>query len=174
MTPEFMQECLHVLERTPPAVSALLGDLPDAWTKATDGPGAWSAYDVVGHLIHGEKTDWMPRLEIILQYGAQRPFEPFDREAQFRQDRSVPLNSMLQEFASLRRGNLDRLHRLNLQPDQLDLAGLHPALGRVTLRQLLATWTAHDLGHLVQISRTMARRLKPEVGPWTEYMSVMK
>jgi hypothetical protein len=125
-------------------------------------------------LIHGEKTDWMPRLAIILEHGPARPFEVFDREAQFRDSVGKSLPQLLDEFSALRRDNLGRLRALDLQPAQLDLQGSHPGLGPVTLRQLLATWTAHDLGHILQISRVMAKRYKDEVGPWTAYLSVMQ
>jgi len=171
---QFVQECTAVLSRTPVALDALLRDLPDSWISADEGPGTWSPYTVIGHLIHGEKTDWMPRVEIILEHGTARPFEPFDREAQLR-EKAVPqpLPALLGEFAALRRQNLARLEALALQPEHLVLQGMHPALGVVTLRQLLATWTAHDLSHLVQVGRVMAKRLKQEVGPWEQYLSVM-
>lgn len=174
MADPFLDESLAILERTPAAVDALLRGLPDVWTSATNGEGTWSPYAVIGHLIHAERTDWLPRLAIILERGPARPFDPFDREAQFRGDGSTPLPALLDEFAALRRENLARLRALDLGAAQLELPGTHPALGRVTVRQLLATWTAHDLGHLVQITRTMARRFKEEVGPWREYLSVMK
>ena len=173
MATAFLEEAVSVLTRTPATLDALLRDLPDAWTDATDGPGTWSPYVVIGHLIEGEKSDWMPRLEIILKHGPSRPFDPFDREAQFRRDPGKPLPALLDDFASRRRDSLERLRALNLQPEQLDLQGTHPAFGPVTVRQLLATWTAHDLGHILQVSRVMARRYKQEVGPWAEYMSVM-
>jgi hypothetical protein len=174
MAASFLEECVSVLVRTPAALSTLLRDLPDAWTEATEGPGTWSPYVVVGHLIHGERADWMPRLSIILEHGESRPFDAFDREAQFRESAGKPLSTLLDEFNSLRRDNLARLTALNLQPDHLDLKGTHPALGPVTVRQLLATWTAHDLGHILQVTRVMAKRYKSEVGPWAEYLSVMK
>jgi len=174
MTTPFLDECLSILSRTPATLDALLRDLPDVWTTAMEGPGTWSPYTVVGHLIHGEKTDWMPRLAIILEHGPGRPFDPFDREAQFRDSRGKSLTNLLDEFAALRADNLVRLHGLNLQPEQLELIGTHPALGRVTARQLIATWTAHDLGHLLQVSRVMAKRYQQEVGPWAAYLSVMK
>ena len=170
----FPDECLAILTRTPATLNALLRDLPDAWTSATDGSGTWSAYDVIGHLIHGERTDWIPRLEIILEHGPDRPFEPFDREAQFRESAALPLPALLDEFERLRSASLGRLRALDLRPEQLELPGTHPELGRVTVRQLLATWTAHDLGHILQISRTMARRWKHEVGPWAQYLSAMR
>ncbi len=129
---------------------------------------------VVGHLIHGEKVDWMPRLAIILEHGTSRAFDPFDRHPELGQVQYQSVSSLLDEFRRLRCSSLERLWELKLQPEQLDLQGLHPALGVVTVRQLLATWTAHDLAHILQISRVMAKRLKPEVGPWAEYLSVMR
>ncbi len=174
MAGPFLDECLSILTRTPSTLNALLRDLPDAWTTVTEGAGTWSPYVVIGHLIHGEKADWMPRLSIILEHGPSRPFDPFDREAQLRDSAGKSLSVLLDEFGILRRDNLDRLHGLNLQPAQLELTGTHPALGPVTVRQLLATWTAHDLGHILQISRVMAKRFKQEVGPWAAYLSVMK
>ncbi len=174
MTAPFLEECLSVLTRTPATLDTLLRDLPEAWTAATEGPGTWSPYVVVGHLNHGERADWMPRLAIILEHGRSRPFDPFDREAQFRESDGKSLPTLLDEFTSLRRDNLARLRALNLQPAQLELKGTHPDLGPVTVRQLLATWTAHDLAHILQVSRVMAKRYKREVGPWAEYLSVMK
>jgi hypothetical protein len=168
----FLAESIAILERTPAAFDALLRGLPEPWTSVTEGPGTWSAYDVIGHLIHGEKTDWMPRVQIILEHGASRTFDPYDREAQFAAER-VPMAALLDEFAALRAASLARLRALDLQPGQLDLQGMHPALGLVTLRQLLATWTSHDLGHIVQVGRVMARRYREEVGPWAAYQSVM-
>ena len=174
MTESFLEESLAVLTRTPATLGALLGDLPDAWTTATEGPGTWSPYVVIGHLIHGERVDWMPRLAIILEHGTDRPFDKFDREAQFAESDDPSLAALLDKFAVLRRENLARLHSLNLQPAHLDLSGTHPELGVVTVRQLLATWTAHDLGHILQVTRVMAKRYKQEVGPWAKYLSVMR
>lgn len=174
MSAAFLEEVLPVLTRTPPALDALLRNLPEAWTAATEGPGTWSPYVVIGHLIHGEKADWMPRLTIILEHGPSRPFDPVDRDAQFRESHGKSLSTLLDEFSVLRRGNLERLRALNLQPAQFELHGTHPALGPVTVRQLLATWTAHDLAHILQVSRVMAKRYKQEVGPWAAYLSVMK
>jgi hypothetical protein len=174
MPASFVQECLSVLTRTPATLNALLRDLPETWTEATEGPGTWSPYVVVGHLIHGERADWMPRLDIIMEHGERRPFDVFDREAQFRESKGTSLAALLDEFSALRRDNLERLSGLNLQPEQLELKGTHPHLGPVTLRQLLATWTAHDLAHVLQVSRIMAKRYKQEVGPWAEYLSVMQ
>ena len=174
MPQPFFDECLSVLTRTPATLNALLRDLPEAWTAANEGPGTWSPYTVIGHLIHGEKTDWMPRLSIIIEHGVSRPFDSFDREAQFHQNQLEPLSTLLDEFSSLRCDNLARLRALNLQPEHLAMQGMHPSLGPVTVHQLLATWTAHDLAHILQISRVMAKRLKQDVGPWAQYLSVMQ
>jgi len=138
MSDLFLEECLAVLTRTPATLDAMLRDLPEQWTEATEGPGTWSPYAVIGHLIHGEKTDWVPRVIIILERGPDHPFESFDREAQFRDSQGKPLSSLLDEFAERRADNLARLRTLDLQPAQLELVGTHPALGRVTLRQLVA------------------------------------
>src|SRR5580704_9381705 len=174
MDASFVEECLGVLKRTPATLDTLLRDLPDEWTTATEGPGTWSPYTVIGHLIHGEKVDWMPRLAIILEHGPSRPFDPFDREAQFRDSHGKSMTMLLDEFSALRHDNLASLRSLGLQPDQLEVQGTHPSLGRVTLRQLLATWTAHDLAHVVQVSRVLARRYKSDVGPFAEFLSVMR
>lgn len=174
MSDSFLEESLAVLTRTPAALDSLLRDLPESWTTATEGPGTWSPYVVIGHLNHAERADWMPRLAIILEHGPSRPFDRFDREAQFRESNGKSLSVLLDEFSALRRDNLARLRELNLQPEQFELQGTHPAFGPVTVRQLLATWTAHDLGHILQISRVMAKRYRQEVGPWAEYLSVMK
>jgi hypothetical protein len=171
---DFVEECLSVLTRTPATLNALLGGLSDAWTAATEGPGTWSPFVIIGHLIHAEKADWIPRLAIILEYATSRPFEPFDREAQFRDRDGISLPVLLQEFADSRLDSIARLRAMQLTPEKLELKGIHPGLGIVTARQLMATWTAHDLGHLLQISRVMAKRYKQEVGPWVAYLSVMK
>ena len=169
-----LEECLSVLERTPATLDTLLRDLPEVWIEATEGPGTWSPYDVIGHLIHCEKTDWMSRLKIILDHGVNRPFEPLDRQAQFRESNGRPLSILLDEFSVLRRDNLAHLRALDLKPAHFELQGTHPALGRVTVRQLLAAWTAHDLSHILQVTRVMAKRYRQQVGPWAEYLSVMK
>lgn len=171
MVASFLEECTSVLTRTPATLNTLLRDLPETWTAATEGPGTWSSQAVIGHLIHGERVDWMPRLSIILEYGVSRPFDAFNR-AELHEGK--PLSTLLDEFAALRLDNLARLRALNLQPAQLELRGTHPELGPVTVRQLLATWTAHDLTHILQVSRVMARRYRHEVGPWAGYLSVMK
>lgn len=174
VTTSFLEDCIAVLSRTPQALDVQLRNLPDGWLRATEGEGTWSPYDVVGHLIHGERADWMVRLETILTNGERRAFQPFDREAQFRDSAGKEIGTLLDEFAALRGRNLARLEELNLQPAQLQLLGAHPAFGAVTLRQLLATWTAHDLAHLTQVNRVMAKRYRHEVGPWAEYLSVMR
>ncbi len=174
MAANFLEESLAILTRTPATLDSLLRDLPDAWTSADEGPGTWSPYVVIGHLIHGEKTDWIPRLLIILEHGESRPFDPFDREAQLRHTDKKALPALLDEFRDSRNDNVHRLRAARLTPAQLELSGRHPELGRVTVRQLLATWTAHDLAHILQISRVMAKRYKQEVGPWAQYLSVMK
>jgi hypothetical protein len=173
MMPFDLQSAIVVLERTPSALSALLGGLPDEWTRATEGPNTWSPYDVVGHLIHGERTDWIPRARIILDHGATRPFEPFDRAAMFRESAGKSLSGLLAEFAELRRANLETLNGRGLTDRELELEGRHPELGSVTLRQLLATWVVHDLGHIAQISRVMAKQYSAEVGPWRAYLTVI-
>jgi hypothetical protein len=174
MAAPFLEECLAVLTRTPATLDALLRDLPEAWIAAAEGPATWSPYMVIGHLIHAERTDWMPRLAIILEHGPGRLFDAFDREAQFRESNGKSLSTLLDEFSGWRRNSLTRLRALDLQPAQLELKGTHPELGPVTVRQLLATWTAHDLAHILQVARVMARRYKQETGPWAAYLSVMK
>jgi DinB superfamily len=170
----FLDESFAVLTRTPATLDSILRGLPEAWTMVTEGPGTWSPYVVLGHLVHVEKTDWLPRLEIILKHGAARPFDPLDREAQLRDGNSKPLEALLDEFAALRSESLARLRALDLQPAQLELQGTHPSLGPVTARQLLAAWTAHDLSHIVQITRVMAKRYRQDVGPFAQFLSVMK
>ena len=168
-----LQTGIAVLERTPQALRAMLAGLPDVWTAATEGPDTWSPYDVVGHLVHGERTDWIPRARIILEQGPDRRFAPFDRFAQFRESRGRPLPELLDDFARLRGENLDTLRGWRLTDSHLALEGEHPAFGRVTLRQLLATWVAHDLSHIAQIARVMAKQYRDEVGPWRAYLPIM-
>ena len=150
----------------------LLDGLPDTWVRATEGDASWSPYDVIGHLIHGERTDWIPRARHIVA-GKTDPFEPFDRTAQFRESQSQRLNELLTTFAKLRRENLTALNEMNLRPEDLRKQGLHPELGPVTLGQLLATWVAHDLDHVGQIARTMAKVYKDATGPWSAYLSIL-
>jgi uncharacterized damage-inducible protein DinB len=164
---------LAVLERTPGTLRALLADLPSAWLTATEGPDTWSPWDILGHLIHGERTDWIARARIILAQGPDRRFAPFDRFAQFQESEGRTLDDLLDEFAALRAGNLATLTEWRLAPAQLTLTGEHPDFGTVTLRHLLATWVAHDLNHLAQIARVMARQYADAVGPWRAYLPIM-
>src|SRR5579884_1085790 len=151
-----LDHTIALLARTPAALDALLRDLPDAWTRATEGPDTWSAVDVVGHLIDGERHDWITRARMILEHGEAKTFEPFVRGGHARETAGRTLPQLLDEFARMRRASLDALRGLNLQPQDLERRGRHPAFGPVTLSQLLATWVAHDLTHLHQISRTLA------------------
>lgn len=166
-------EAVAVLERTPSLLRALLGGLPEVWTSATEGPGTWSPYDVVGHLIHGEHADWIPRTEHMLAHGDTVPFAPFDREAMFAASKGKTLTELLDSFEQLRRANLARLAALHLTEAQLDRPGRHPALGAVTLRQHLASWVVHDLSHLAQVARVMAKRYRADVGPWRAYLPIL-
>ncbi len=168
-----LDRALEVLERTPRTVESVLGGLSEEWLTANEGPETFSPVDVLGHLIHGEEADWIPRARIILEHGEARPFEPFDRFAFRRTHAGVPLPDLVAEFARLRKDNLQALRALDLQPAQLALKGTHPSLGRVTLEQLLATWVVHDLGHLAQIARVMAKHYREDVGPWREYLPVL-
>jgi hypothetical protein len=167
-------EALPLLRRTPAVLSGLLVDLPDRWTNAVEGPGTWSPFDVVGHLIHGERTDWMPRVEHMLRHGDVIPFAPFDREAMFAASRGRSLSELLSTFGRLRTDNLNRLAELGLTEADLVRRGRHPELGAVTLGQHLATWVAHDLSHLGQIVRVMARQYSETVGPWRTYLSILR
>lgn len=169
-----VDEAIALLERTPRILRAWLGALPDVWTHAAEGQGTWSAFDVVGHLIHGERTDWIPRLEHIMTKGESEPFPPFDREAMLEASRGKSLQELLDTFATFRGRNLIRLRGFALTEADLDRRGRHPEFGPVTLRQHLATWVAHDLTHLSQIARVMAKRYGDEVGPWRAYLSILK
>jgi hypothetical protein len=168
-----LQHGTSILARTPSVLREMLAGLSSDWTDATEGPDTWSPYTVVGHLIHGERTDWIPRARIILAQQENRRFTPYDRFAQFRDSEGKSLQELLEELARLRADNLETLKDWRLDDAQLALHGEHPELGDVTLRQLLATWVAHDLGHIVQVSRVMARQYRDAVGPWKAYLSVM-
>lgn len=164
-----------LLARTPAVLDAWLRDLPEAWTHAHEGEGTWSAFDIVGHLVHGERTDWIPRARTILEHGTARPFEPFDRFAQFGHDAGEDtLDQRLDTFALSRAESLAALDDLALTDAQLDLRGVHPEFGEVTLAQLLATWGAHDLSHLAQVARVMARTQSDAAGPWTAYLPILR
>ena len=169
-----LDEAVALLRRTPRVLDAWLRGLPEPWLRVTEGGATWSPFEVVGHLIHGEHTDWIPRARIILEHGEAKAFTPFDRFAQARLMSDRTLDSLLDEFAATREQNLATLEAFHLTPADLARTGKHPELGTVTLAQLLATWVAHDLDHVVQVARTMARRYGADVGPWTAYLSVMK
>jgi hypothetical protein len=168
-----LDDAIKILERTPPAMGALLAGLSETWVRATEGDGTWSPYDVIGHLIHGERTDWIPRARHILA-GETRAFEPFDRMAQFTESQGKSLVELLTTFADLRRENVASLIAMNLTDVDLGRRGLHPELGGVTLGQLLATWVVHDLDHVAQVARTMAKVYKEATGPWSEYLSILR
>jgi hypothetical protein len=169
-----LPDTIAVLTRTPAVLDALLRDLPASWTSRNEGEDTWSAFDVVAHLIHGERTDWMPRVKTVLQCGETRTFEPFDRLGHVRESQGLVLGELLDEFARVRSVNLGELRALNLRPEHLALRGRHSTLGAVTLSELLATWAAHDLTHLHQISRIMAHQYREAVGPWSRYLGVMQ
>lgn len=169
-----LPQTMSLLARTPAALNALLRDLPETWTLRNEGENTWSAFDVVGHLIHGERTDWMPRARMVLQFGETKAFEPFDRWGQIRESQGKSLEQLLDEFARLRAANLTELRALNLRQEHLERRGQHPALGVVTLSQLLATWAVHDLTHLHQISRVMAHQYRAAVGPWSAYLGALQ
>ena len=168
-----LEQAGEILARTPATLQALLTGLPEPWLINNEGGQTWSPFDVVGHLIHGERTDWIPRLKTILEHGEARPFTPFDRLAQFEASRGKSLQELLDTFAALRRQNLATLQELNLRAEQFKLKGTHPDFGPVTVEQLLATWVVHDLDHLGQIARVMAKQYKAEVGPWINYLSIL-
>ena len=168
-----LAHAIPILTRTPAVLDVLLRDLPEPWIAGTEGPETWSPFDVVGHLIHGERTDWMPRVEHLLAHGETRAFPTFDRFAQFEASRGLSLPELLDSFASLRRDSVRRLEALRLTPEQLGRSGLHPELGRVTLAQHLATWVAHDLDHMVQIARVMGSQYRDAAGPWRRYLRIL-
>ena len=168
-----LPDAVQILERTPATLRAMLGGLAETWTSPNEGPDTFSAFDNVGHLIHGERTDWIARARIILAQGANRRFEPYDRFAQYRESQGKSLANLLDEFASLRAENLTTLREWRLTDRELALAGEHPSLGPVTLRQLLSAWVVHDLGHVAQTSRVLAKQYRDAVGPWREYLPVL-
>ncbi len=173
--PDFaLDDVVQLLSRTPRTLDGWLRGLPEPWVFSNEGGDSWSPFDVLGHLVHGEKTDWIPRLQIILEHGEDQPFEPFDRFAQFRTSVGKSLDDLLGDFDFLRRRNVKALREMRLSSEQLLLRGMHPDLGSVTVRELLATWVAHDLSHLRQIARVMAKHYSNEVGPWGQYLPVME
>jgi hypothetical protein len=162
-----------ILERTPAALRALLAGLPDPWVRGTEGPDTFSPFDVVGHLIDGEETDWIPRARIILSTSPEPRFEPYDRFRHRARNVGRTLDSLLEEFSRLRAANLRLLESWGLGDRELELTGIHPTFGRVTLRSLLAAWVVHDLGHIAQIARVMAKQYKEASGPWVPFMPVL-
>ena len=163
----------EILERTPLVLKTILSGLSDEWVMNNEGPETFSPYDVVGHLIHGEKTDWRDRTNMILEYGATKTFVPFDRFAQKEASKGKTLPQLLNEFEGLRKKNMQWFRSLNLSEADLDKKGVHPVLGQVTLRQLLSTWVIHDLTHIAQVTRVMAKQYKEEMGPWLEFFRIM-
>lgn len=168
-----LDDVFALLQRTPALLDAWLRGLPDDWLRTNEGGETWSAFDVLGHLIHGEQTDWIPRARIILEHGERRPFDKFDRLAQFTDSAGKTADQLLDEFAAARRESLRQLEALRLTAADLDRRGTHPAFGAVTLRQLLATWVAHDMDHITQIARVLARQYTDAVGPWHAYLRVI-
>jgi len=168
-----ISKTIEILERTPPAIEALLNGLSGEWTSNSEGNGTWSPYDVLGHLIHGEKTDWIPRVRIILSEQSDKRFTPFERFAHFDESKNKSLRQLLDEFKWRRTENLSFLRRLNLSESDLLKTGIHPEFGVVTLKQHLSAWVVHDLAHIAQIARVMAKQYKDEVGPWIEYLSIL-
>ena len=167
-----LQKSLQILERTPEVLQALLQKLPEEWTHQNEGEATWSPYDILGHLIHGEETDWVVRTDLILSH-SKEPFTPFDRFAQFEKSKGKSLQELLDQFRALRMANLAKIRGFNISSSDLALTGIHPGLGEVSLKNLLATWTAHDLSHISQITRVMAKLHKEEIGVWTKYMKIM-
>jgi len=168
-----LAQAIEILSRTPATLNSLLRDLSDPWLVQNEGPDTWSPYDVIGHLIHGEETDWIPRAKIILEHGESRAFEPFDRVAMFEESKGKSIAELLDTFAELRAKNLCELESLNPTSELLDKRGRHPELGVVTLRQLLSTWVVHDLGHIRQVVRVMSKQYRDAVGPWKAYLSIL-
>jgi hypothetical protein len=168
-----LDQAKEILRRTPATLNALLADLPNDWVLSNEGPETWSPYDVIGHLIEGEETDWIPRARIILEQGETRPFDKFDRFAMFQKSKGKSLLELLAQFEQLRGESLRQLDEMKLTPELLQKQGTHPALGVVTLSQLLSAWVVHDLGHIRQIVRVMAKQYREAIGPWTEYLTIV-
>jgi uncharacterized damage-inducible protein DinB len=169
-----IEKSIEILERTPATLFSLLQGLSADWTTANEGGETWSAFDIVGHLVYGEKANWMPRMDLILSDQPDKTFIPFDRLAQFEQSKGKTLEDLLLEFKTLREKNIAHLRSKNLTDNDLAQKGIHPSFGDVTLSQLLATWTVHDLSHLAQVSRVMAKQYKEAVGPWTAFLRVLQ
>jgi len=168
-----LSDAIAILERTPEIVSIMLRNLPGNWINANEGGNSWSPFDIVGHYIHGEKTDWIPRMEIILNDETNKTFDPFDRFAQFEDSKGKNLCQLLDEFSALRKRNIKKLSSIQFSEKLLNKTAMHPQFGSVTLRQLFASWVVHDLTHIHQLSRVLAKQYESEVGPWKEYMGVL-
>lgn len=168
-----LEHAKDILRRTPSTLNLLLQDLAEPWLMTNEGPDTWSPYDIVGHLIHAEEADWIPRAKMILEHGDSRAFTPFNREAMFEQSKGKSIGELLETFARMRAETLQQLDELHLTPELLEKRGLHPELGSVTLSQLLATWVVHDLGHIAQITRVMSKQYGDAVGPWKAYLPVL-
>jgi len=168
-----LETAIAILERTPLTLKTWLPGLPDEWIYGNEGEHSWSPYDIVGHFVHGERTDWIPRAEIILSDIGDKKFKTFNRFAQFEESQGKTLDELLEIFAKLRSANISRLQGFNLDPADFDRTGIHPELGTVTLGQLIATWTAHDLNHLSHIAEVMARQYREAVGPWRAYLDIL-
>ncbi len=169
-----LYKSIQILEKTPLILESYLTDLSNDWLKNNEGENTWSPYNIVGHLIEGEKTDWMVRIKTILSNSENKLFEPFDRFTQLEADQSIPISDLLNKFRGLRFKNIEELKSLQISSDDLNSTGIHPDFGEVTLQELISTWVVHDLGHIGQISRVMARQYKDEVGPWIKYLRVLK
>lgn len=171
MTEKIIKD-LEILTRTPAIVTSMVEGLTDAWTQVDEGEGTWNAYEIVGHFVFGEETDWIPRAQIILEHGEARPFTPFDRTG-FVKYIGKPISELLSIFHELRKKNVEKLKEMNLTDEQLELTGVHPEFGQVTLGQLISAWVVHDLGHIAQIARVMAKVHKDSAGPWAKYLPIL-
>ncbi len=163
----------EILERTPAVLNTLLRNIDNGWVMSNEGPDTFSPYDVVGHLIHGEKTDWVPRAKIILEFGVSKPFTPWDRFAQYEASKGKTLQQLLDEFEAVRKENMAWFRSTNISEADLEKKGIHPVLGAITLRNLLSTWVVHDLTHIAQVTRVMAKQYKEEMGPWPEFFRIL-
>ncbi|KAA3611990.1 MAG: DinB family protein [Calditrichaeota bacterium] len=168
-----LKKSIEILEKTPSVLENLLTNLSDNWINQNEGENTWSPFDIVGHLLHGEKTDWITRTERIIKYGTEKAFDPFDRFAQLETSKGKTIKQLLNEFARLRKENLAVLSEMNIQEKDLEKKGIHPNFGEVTLKELLATWVVHDLGHISQVVRVMAKQYKEEIGPWKAFLPIV-
>ena len=169
-----LDKTIEILQRTPVVLSALLNGISEKWTSQNEGEDTWSPFDVVGHLIHCEQTNWIPRLDILLFEGENKTFAPVDMTAQFTNSKGKTMNELLHEFGAIRKLNIQRLTRFHIKESDFNKKAMHPKYGKVTLSELIATWAVHDLDHLAQISRVMAKQYKAEVGPWINYLKILR